>query len=66
MHLREVRLPRLPDQLDAQAGTDKWFVATFIADNPVREVNRKLRALTHRRSQVGLGRANQINQLQRG
>jgi len=27
-------------------GTDKWFVYTFIADKPVRELKRKIRALT--------------------
>jgi RNA-directed DNA polymerase len=48
-------------------GTDKWFVYTFIADKPVREFKRKIRALTHRRSQVGLGPAlTRINQIQRG
>jgi RNA-directed DNA polymerase len=26
-------------------GTDKWFVYTFIADKPVRELKRKIRAL---------------------
>ncbi len=48
-------------------GTDKCFVYTFIADKPVREFKRKIRALTHRRSQVGLGAAlTRINQIQRG
>jgi RNA-directed DNA polymerase len=48
-------------------GTDKWFVYTFIADKPVREVKRKIRALTHRRSQVAFGTALiRINQIQRG
>jgi RNA-directed DNA polymerase len=48
-------------------GTDKWFVYTLIADKPVREFKRKIRALTHRRSQVGLGTAlTRINQIQRG
>ena len=36
-------------------GTDKWFAYTFIADKPVRELKRKIRALTHRQSQVDLG-----------
>jgi RNA-directed DNA polymerase len=48
-------------------GTDKWFVYTFIADKPVREFKRKIRALTHRRSQVAFGDAlTRINQIQRG
>jgi RNA-directed DNA polymerase len=48
-------------------GTDKWFVYTFIADKPVREFKRKIRALTHRRSQVAFGVAlTRINQIQRG
>jgi len=29
-----------------KGGTDKWFVYTFIADKPVRELKRKIRALT--------------------
>ncbi|MGI5515999.1 group II intron maturase-specific domain-containing protein [Streptomyces sp. CA-106131] len=45
-------------------GTDKCYVYTFIADKPVRELKRKIRALTHRRSQVPfaavLSRINQI------
>jgi RNA-directed DNA polymerase len=48
-------------------GTGKWFVYTFIADKPVREFKRKIRALTHRRSQVAFGDAlTRINQIQRG
>ena len=48
-------------------GTDRWFVYTFIADKPVREFKRKIRALTHRRSQVPFGDAlTRINQIQRG
>ncbi len=47
--------------------TDKWFVYTFIADKPVREFKRKIRALTHRRSEVTFGDAlTRINQIQRG
>lgn len=38
-------------------GTEKWFVYTFIADKPVREFKRKIRALTHRRSQVAFARS---------
>jgi RNA-directed DNA polymerase len=48
-------------------GTDKWFVYTFIADKPVRALKRKIRALTHRQSQVVLGAVlTRINQIQRG
>jgi RNA-directed DNA polymerase len=48
-------------------GTDKWFVYTFIADKPIRELKRKIRALTHRQSQVDLGAVlTRINQIQRG
>jgi len=48
-------------------GTDKWFAYTFIADKPVRELKRKIRALTHRQSQVDLGAVlTRINQIQRG
>jgi RNA-directed DNA polymerase len=48
-------------------GTDKWFVYTFIADKPVRALKRKIRALTHRQSQVDLGAVlTRINQIQRG
>jgi hypothetical protein len=48
-------------------GTDKWFVYTFIADKPARELKRKIRALVHRQSQVDMGTAlTQINQIQRG
>jgi RNA-directed DNA polymerase len=48
-------------------GTDKWFVYTFIADKPVRELKRKIRALTHRQSQVDMGAVlTRINQIQRG
>jgi RNA-directed DNA polymerase len=48
-------------------GTDKWFVYTFIADKPVREFKRKIRALTHRTSQMAFQDAlTRINQIQRG
>lgn len=48
-------------------GTNQWFVYTFIADKPVREFRRKIRALTHRRSQAGFATAlTRINQIQRG
>jgi RNA-directed DNA polymerase len=48
-------------------GTDKWFVYTFIADKPVREFKRKIRAMTHRTSQTAFQDAlTRINQIQRG
>jgi len=48
-------------------GTDKWFVYTFIADKPVREFKRKIRALTHRQSQADFAAVlTRINQIQRG
>jgi RNA-directed DNA polymerase len=48
-------------------GTDKWFVYTFIADKPVRALKRKIRALTHRQSQIDLGAVlTRINQIQHG
>ena len=48
-------------------GTDKCYVYTFIADKPVRELKRKIRALTHRRSQVPFAAVlARINQILRG
>lgn len=48
-------------------GTEKWYVYTFIADKPVREFKRKIRALTHRKNQHEFGRLlYRINQIQRG
>lgn len=48
-------------------GTEKWFVYTFIADKPVREFKRKIRALTHRQSQADFATVlTRINQIQRG
>jgi RNA-directed DNA polymerase len=48
-------------------GTDKHYVYTFIADKPVRELRRKIRALTHRRSQVPFAAVlSRINQILRG
>ena len=35
-------------------GSDKWYVYTFIADRPVRQVKAKIRALTRRTSQQRL------------
>ncbi|MFE9922696.1 group II intron reverse transcriptase/maturase [Streptomyces sp. NPDC005774] len=35
-------------------GTDKWYVYTFIAARPIRSVKAKIRALTHRMSQMDL------------
>jgi RNA-directed DNA polymerase len=51
--------------VDAETGNG--FVYTFIADKPVRELKRKIRALTHRQSQVDMGAVlTRINQIQRG
>jgi RNA-directed DNA polymerase len=48
-------------------GTDKWSACTFIAGKPAREFKRKIRALTHRQSQVSPGAVlTRINQIQRG
>ncbi|MFG2261306.1 group II intron reverse transcriptase/maturase, partial [Streptomyces mirabilis] len=45
-------------------GTDKWYVYTFIADRPIRQLKDKIRALTNRTSQQNprdvLIRLNQI------
>lgn len=45
-------------------GTDKWYVYTFIADRPVRDLKAKIRSLTRRLSQANyrttLIRLNQI------
>jgi RNA-directed DNA polymerase len=53
--------------LDAEAGTDTWYVYTFIADKPVVSLKRKIKALTQRLShldhKIALMR---INQLLRG
>jgi RNA-directed DNA polymerase len=35
-------------------GTGKWYVYTFIDDRPIRSVKAKIRALTHRTSQLDL------------
>ena len=35
-------------------GTNKWYVYTFIGDRPIRSVKAKIRALTHRLSQMDL------------
>jgi RNA-directed DNA polymerase len=40
--------------VEAQTGTNKWYVYTFIADRPVRSVKAKIRALTRRTSQQDL------------
>ncbi len=48
-------------------GSDKWHVYTFIADRPVRSVKAKIRALTHRTSQVSLRFVLiRLNQIMRG
>jgi hypothetical protein len=51
----------------ANGGTDKHYVYMFIADKPVRELKRKLRPLTHRRSQVSFAAVlTRITQVLRG
>ena len=35
-------------------GTDKWYIYTFIDDRPIRSLKAKIRALTHRTSQLDL------------
>ena len=51
-------------QWKRKAGTNKWYVYTFIADRPVKALKAKLRALTRRTSLASLGatleRLNQI------
>ncbi len=50
-----------------KAGTNKWYVYTFIADRPVRAIKAKMRALTHRTSLADLGATlTRLNQIQRG
>ncbi|MFJ9822744.1 group II intron reverse transcriptase/maturase, partial [Streptomyces sp. NPDC101151] len=48
-------------------GTDKWYVYTFIADRPIRQLKDKIRALTNRTSQQEPGDVlRRINQIMRG
>lgn len=48
-------------------GTNKWYVYTFIADRPLRSVKTKVRTLTNRTSQQGLGATLiRLNQILRG
>jgi RNA-directed DNA polymerase len=50
-----------------KAGTNKWYVYTFIADRPVKALKAKLRALTHRTSLADLGATLiRLNQIQCG
>jgi hypothetical protein len=37
-------------QWHRKRGTSKWYVYTFVADRPIRSVQDKIRALTHRTS----------------
>jgi RNA-directed DNA polymerase len=54
-------------QWKRKAGTNKWYVYTFIADRPVRSLKAKLRALTHRTSLADLGATLiRLNQILRG
>ncbi|MEU8868263.1 group II intron reverse transcriptase/maturase [Streptomyces umbrinus] len=48
-------------------GTNQWFVYTFIADRPIRQLKDKIRALTNRTSQQDPGTVlRRINQILRG
>jgi RNA-directed DNA polymerase len=48
-------------------GTDKWYVYTFIDDRPIRSLKAKIRALTHRTSQLDLGYVlTRLNQVMHG
>jgi RNA-directed DNA polymerase len=48
-------------------GTNRWYVYTFIADRPLKQVKAKIRALTHRTSQANMGTTlTRINQILRG
>jgi RNA-directed DNA polymerase len=50
-----------------QAGTDKRYVYTFIDDRPIRSLKAKIRALTHRTSQLDLGYVlTRLNQVMHG
>ncbi|MEU0357092.1 group II intron reverse transcriptase/maturase [Streptomyces cyaneofuscatus] len=48
-------------------GSDKWYVYTFIADRPIRQLKDKIRALTNRKSQQDPGQVLiRLNQIMRG
>jgi RNA-directed DNA polymerase len=48
-------------------GSDKWYVYTFIGDRPIRSLKAKVRALTHRQSQLSLEYViTRLNQILRG
>ncbi len=48
-------------------GSDRWYVYTFIADRPIRQLKDKIRALTNRTSQQDPGTVlRRINQILRG
>lgn len=48
-------------------GTDKWYIYTFIDDRPIRSLKAKIRALTHRTSQLDLGYVlTRLNQVMHG
>ncbi len=54
-------------QWKRKAGTNKWYVYTFIADRPVKALKSKIRALTHRTSLADLGATlTRLNQILRG
>ncbi|MCZ9338415.1 reverse transcriptase domain-containing protein, partial [Streptomyces sp. TRM76130] len=48
-------------------GSDKWYVYTYIADRPIRQLKDKIRALTNRKSQQNPGDVlRRLNQIMRG
>jgi RNA-directed DNA polymerase len=48
-------------------GTAKWYVYTFIGNRPIRSLKAKIRALTHRTSQLDLGYVlTRLNQVMHG
>jgi RNA-directed DNA polymerase len=48
-------------------GSDKWFVYTFIGERPIRSLKAKVRAITHRQSQLSLEFVlTRLNQIMRG
>jgi RNA-directed DNA polymerase len=54
-------------QWKRKAGTNKWYVYTFIAGRPVKALQAKIRALTHRTSLADLGATLiRLNQILRG
>ncbi|MFQ6853500.1 group II intron maturase-specific domain-containing protein [Streptomyces sp. 35M1] len=51
----------------SRRGSNKWYVYTFIAERPIRQLKDKIRALTNRSSQQDPGAVlRRINQILRG